>query len=166
MKIAIMGSSGAGVMNLLMNSLSWMLSELKADYSVFPQGMIMLAQSHGLKRVVKKSLFRPYMARLREYDVIVVVQCLRNAFGAALQVEALREIWPTKPIILYDAAYFSTIGLWGPWLEPSGPQCWGAGDEQFYGLGRYDWYMCISSRNRNSMPPGEQPCSQIGPLLW
>jgi hypothetical protein len=162
MKISVLGDASPGFICPMMQGLARMLQELKCDTVLYPCGIRMLSRSQGLKKFVKRSLFQLYMSRLAGSDAIIVIQTLEDAFRTSLKVEALRELFPGIPVILYDMFYFPTIGLWGPWLEPLSPQIWGHGNHTCFGLGRYDWYLCISEQNRLPMPSGEQPCSRIG----
>ena len=155
MKIAILGDSGPGYICPMMRGLDRMLEKLKCKTVLPLRGIKMLSESPGLKGSVKNRLFRPYISLLADCDAIVVVQHLRDAFRASLKTDALRLIFPDKPIILYDLVYLPTVGRWGPWIDP-------AGSDSICGLDRYDWYLCVSAQNRLPMPPGRQPCSEIG----
>lgn len=155
MKVAILGDTGPGYICPMMQGLDRMLRKLECKTVLPPYGIKMLSKSPGLKGNVKTRFFRPYSSLLSDCDAIVVVQHLQDAFRTSLKIDELRLIFPDKPIILYDLVYLPTVGLWGPWLEPSGP-------DSIRGLDRYDWYLCVSAQNRLPMPEGNQPCSEIG----
>jgi hypothetical protein len=142
--------------------LTRMLEDLRVEATVFPMSLNLLRRSSGLKGIVKNIVFRSYTRQLNEFDAIIVIQHLRDAFTASLAVEALRLQVPGKPILLYDLTYLPTVGRWGPWLNPAGDGLWGSGHDLFRGLERYDWYLCVSKHNRLPTPDGEQPCSEIG----
>ena len=155
MKLAILGDSGPGYICPMMTGLDRMLRKLDCDTALFPHGIKMLSESSGIKGWVKHRVFAQYMSSLSDCDAILVVQHLRDAFRPSLRIEELRSMFPRIPVILYDLVYLPTVGLWGPWLNPDGP-------DPVLGLDRYDWYLCASTHNRLSIPPEEQPCTEIG----
>ncbi|MFH0881284.1 MAG: hypothetical protein V2A34_16355 [Lentisphaerota bacterium] len=161
MKIAILGHAGIGYVWPMAMGLSRMLSRAGVDHEVFWNGLQLLRRSTGHsfhpKQLAKTFLSLPFLARLKTFDAIIVVQHLRDAFSDALAVEWLREKLPGTPIILYDLVYLPTVGLWGPWLPQANQQ-----SGRTFGLERYDGYLCVSSINRCPMPPGDQPVQQIG----
>ena len=162
MKIAILGNLKPGYICPMTQGLASMLAEIRIDASVFPYGLNLLYQSSGIKGFIKYAAFRPYMSRLAEFDAIIVIQHLRDAFRTSLLVEQLRVLLPHRPILLYDLTYLPTVGRWGPWMEPAGEELWGSGPDTYRGLTRYDWYLCVSQHNRLPMPSGDQPVSEIG----
>jgi hypothetical protein len=162
MKVAILGDYAPGYICPMMRGLDRMLKELKCETVLLSNGIRMLSASPGIKGVIKSCLLRPYLSLLSQCDAIVVVQHLRDAFRTSLKIDTLRLVFPAKPIILYDLVYLPTVGLWGPWLEPSKKYIWGKGESAVYGLDRYDWYLSVSVQNRLPMPEGKQPCSEIG----
>lgn len=162
MKIAILGNLKPGYICPMTKGLARMLAELQIEATVFSHGLNLLQRSSGIKEVFKQAGFRPYISRMAGFDAIIVIQHLRDAFRTSLRVEQLRRHLPDTPILLYDLTYLPTVGRWGPWLEPSGPEHWGTGAETYRGLDRYDWYLCVSQQNRLPLPVGEQPCTEIG----
>ncbi|QHI70671.1 glycosyltransferase family protein [Tichowtungia aerotolerans] len=165
MKIAILGNLTPGYICPMTQGLERMLRELRAHPTVFPLSLNLLSHSAGIKGSLKHIFFRPYMSRLAEFDAIIVVQHLRDAFTTALAIETLRLLVPDTPVLLYDLTYLPTVGRWGPWLKSAGNELWGSGSQTFRGLKRYDWYLCVSKQNRLPMPAEEQPCSEIGIYL-
>lgn len=162
MKIALLGNLKPGYICPMTQGLYRMLSALHVDVRIFSSGLSLLLKSSGIKGFAKNAGFYPYMKRLAQCDAIIVIQHLRDAFQTSLQIERLRCLLPDKPILLYDLTYLPTVGRWGPWLNPFKDGLWGTGSDTYRGLERYDWYLCVSQQNRLPMPPGEQPCSEIG----
>lgn len=155
MKTAILGDYSPGYICPMTKGLERMLGKLGCETVVLPHGIKMLSASAGLKGAVKRRIFRPYFHQLAECDAIIVVQHLKDAFRTSLKINELRLMFPDKPVILYDLVYLPTVGLWGPWLEPTQSNA-------IRGMDLYDWYLCVSVQNRLPMPAGDQPCTEIG----
>lgn len=162
MKIAVLGDPRPGYIRPMMDGLLRMLAALDCEAVPLWNGIRLLSDTGGMKGAVKNALFRFYLARVADCDAVVIVQHLVDAFRTTLKVEALRKLFPDKPVLLYDLVYLPTVGRWGPWLMPSGPQIWGTPGHSCRGMNRYDWYLCASAHNRLPMPGGAQPCTQIG----
>ena len=117
---------------------------------------------HTLGYVVHQvpSMLR-FLARLRSFDAIVIVQSIPTAFlRSFFKDETLRALLPNTPIVLYDLFYLPTRGPWARWLKD--------GTNKFidqpgnWGLERYDWCLCASVVSETPMPAGAQPFSLIG----
>ena len=142
-----------------------MLKKLNVETRLFSYGLRLLSQPGGIISDLKKLFFCPYTARISSYDAIIIIQSVLSGHRTTLMIEQLRLQAPHIPILIYSVTYLSAIGLWGPWLEPSGPGVWGSGSGKVYGLDRYDWYLCVSKQNRYPVPLRGHPCSQIGLYL-
>jgi hypothetical protein len=90
-----------------------------------------------------------------------VVGHLPSAFFGDHTVEALREVVPHTPVVLYDLVYLPTRGNWLKYLKEGNPQYWipRGGNP---GMERYDWYLATSIVSLYPLLRIPQPCSNIG----
>jgi hypothetical protein len=138
-----------------------MFEQIDVEAKIFYHGRAMMRLSFDpqgsiaskLRTIAKGILAYPYIGRLRDFDVIVVITSLPSAFVRSLSgVELIRKLLSDKPIVSYSQYYLPTRGLWGRTLLEKG----------HYGMERYDWYFANSVVSECPMPKGHQPYSRIG----
>jgi len=100
---------------------------------------------------------------------VVVVANVPLSFSrvAMPNIELLRRLLPSIPIVNYDLHYLPTIVKWGRAILNGEDAGLTDADMQgiergVLGMDRYDWYLMVSTASELPMPPGAQPCSVIG----
>lgn len=116
-----------------------------------------------------RQVLRRFAAELRGMDLIVVVAAVPGSFsrGSLMNIESLRGMVPSVPIVNYDLHYLPTIDKWAAAMlrgEESGLTAqdmeWTARGS--FGMERYDWYLMASVVSEIAMPPGPHPYTLIG----
>lgn len=82
-------------------------------------------------------------------------------------IELLRSIFPSMPIVNYDLVYLPTLDSWSRALLKG--EKTGLSDEDLkifkkgaFGMERYDWYLMVSVGTYIPLPPGPNPYTLIG----
>lgn len=181
MKAAILANDQPGFIKPMAAGLQKMLRSLGHDVDVFPDGLAMLnygafkAAQERLKNRAKSliNLVKPerfllkqhvswfdlkrFEAKLAQYDVIIVVCHIPDAFLAnkLLGIERIRQK-VQRPVVLYQNYYLATRGDWSQKIITLG------GNNKGYGLERYDWYLAASVVSESPLSKQAHPYSLIG----
>lgn len=166
----VLTNSQAGFSRIMAEGLDRMLKRLGRQSRVMYDGLDMLYRPgvrlggaySTLRNLVKQVHF---YSRLAQFDAIIIVSTIPDAFGKSFRVERIRRWLPGMPIVLYDVLYLPSSGYeWNRWLREGRPD---HGNPEIrsggqYGLNRYDWYLCASATAYAPIPRDEQPLSVIG----
>jgi hypothetical protein len=180
MRVAILGNGRPSFVKIMSEGLQRMLTSIGVESEIFYDGLELLhavpqpfrefvrhPDSNPVRRTARyifKELprFEPFIRRLRQFDVVIVVTSLPDAFMTMLfDDDAVRRHLHGIPILLYDVFYLGTRGPWARWLR-DGNVDRGIAGRGHWGLDRYDWYLAGSLVSDFPLPPGPQPCSRIG----
>jgi hypothetical protein len=181
-KLAILANDKASFVRPLAEGLARMAARCGAEAKIHYDGLAMLslplqmtwssprsAAGTALRLPRNRRRFNEFVERIRDADVIVVVAHVPSSLtrDSLRNVETLREMLPTRPIVNYDLVYLPTVEKWGAAMlrgEPAGLteaalEVLGAGS---FGMERYDWYLVGSAISEIPLPPGHQPYSPVG----
>jgi hypothetical protein len=127
MRVAILANNANSFVKPTAEGLQRMLAQIGLQSTLFYHGLISItvrskiAADRALNTRVKgavKSVLQEYrfyslLRRLRQYDVIVIVNHLPSSFRKGFLRDAeIRKFLPNIPIVLYDLAYLPTRGPW------------------------------------------------------
>ena len=123
----------------------------------------------ALRLLPRRRQLSRFADSIRGCDVVVVVANVPLSFSrvAMPNIELLRRLLPSIPIVNYDLHYLPTIVKWGRAILNGEDAGLTDADMQgiergVLGMDRYDWYLMVSTASELPMPPGAQPCSVIG----
>jgi hypothetical protein len=158
MKLAILTDNAPSFHKPLAEGLERMVRRAGASARVFHEGLDLLQSfsarpGDGRPRSRLSALFandtdvrwENFCDELDEVDVIVVVNNIPGGFlrDRYAGIEALREQYPTKPIVLYANYYLGSHPWWVRWLRDGNPEK-GVRYANNFGVDRYDWYLASS----------------------
>lgn len=123
----------------------------------------------ALRLLPRRRQLSRFVNSIRGCDVVVVVANVPLSFSrvAMPNIELLRRLLPSIPIVNYDLHYLPTIVKWGRAILNGEDAGLTDADMQgiergVFGMDRYDWYLMVSTASELAMPPGAQPCTVVG----
>ena len=169
-RIAILTRAADRSPKILAMGLQHMLGQLGYDSAIFYEGTSMLGRLfplhkkifyqirfHYRLRMKLKYFFkdRALIRQLAHYDIIILSECIPNAYWRGyFAIEELRDKI-RKPICLYEVYYLGT--------SPRYLQELAAGHHHHHGLERFDWNFSVSDiGERQEQPMPEKKWSVIG----
>jgi hypothetical protein len=92
------------------------------------------------------------LARLAHYDVLILCGYMRPAFlKGYFGIEALRERFPDKPIVLHTVSYLGSSPDWQKRIS----------EADGFGISRFDWHLVVAPVGKRLLPTAH-PCQAVG----
>jgi len=180
MKVAVLADNAPSFHKPLAEGLERMLRKVGASPRLFYDGLELLQSCSptgnsnrrpsrlsawfGSETGVAHTRWANFCNELEGMDVIVVVNNIPGGFlrDRYAGIEALRDVYPAKPIVLYANYYLGSHPWWLRWLKDGSPEK-GVRYPDNFGVDRYDWYLASSVMSVEPLNRSlEHPLSVIG----